>query len=185
MENIKSIDECISTEMSSKVATRKKVSLGGILALVCGFALLTLDHYYYSSHPFVLSDTAVTLILTVGIVSLCTGLVFTLMSISGAITYNLYIPTHSRMKRQKCYITADSYHKAIEGLRSGDKGALGLLQATVTSNHVLHVLCSKDDAFMMVQLESFDLGHGELETPVICLEGPEAAQLKSALQKRQ
>lgn len=184
MENIKSIDEYIATEMNGKIATKKKISLGGIVALVCGFALLALEHYYYSSHTFALSDTVVTLILTVGIVSLCAGLVFTLMSISGAISYNFYIPTSSRMKRQKCYLTAESYRKAIDALRNGGKEAMGQLQATVTSNHVLHMLRSKDEAFALVQVESFDLGHGELDTPVICLEGSEVAQLKSLLQNK-
>lgn len=172
MDNNKTIDKYIATEMGGKIVRKKEAPVAGLLLLMAGAVLLVLIR------SIALPDSLQAATLTVGILGLAVGLVLTAMSLSGAMWHYKYLPTGSRLKDKKVYLGLTDYQKALDALVLGNKGGLAGLHSVTSSNSALRVLVSKDGAVALVQAGRYDTGHFEVESPVVCLFGTEVAAIE-------
>ena len=120
-----------------------------------------------------MGDTLMTTCLTVGIIAVGVGLVLTAMCLTGAISRYVYLPTHSRMRRRKCYLSIGDYQHCLDAIGSGNIGALATLLPVPASNGALDLLYSRDHAVALLQAIRDNSGHFEPETSVIRLTSTE------------
>ena len=173
MEQIKTMNEYIAAEMGGKIVRKKEFPLIGVALLAVGAVMMV-----------VMADmrdggNIQTLLLTAGTICIAIGLLLTAMGLSGAQWHYCYAPTGSAMKSHSVYLSAADYNKAVDALTSGRATELGTLKALVSSNCMMQVLRSKDGAIALVQAGRNDMGHFEVETPVVCLAGTEVAAIEA------
>ena len=173
MEKYQTIDEYVAAEMSDKIKRKAKSPLLGLLILAVGIVLLVLLRTQR------MDDTLATLCLTVGIIALGTGLVLTAMCLSGAISRYVYLPTNSRMRRRKCYISLDDYKLCLEAIGCNNLAVLGALHPVTSSNEAIDLLYSHDHAVVLLQAIRDNSGHFEPETTVIRLTGTEVTHIQA------
>ncbi len=173
MGKYQTIDEYVAAEMSDKIKRKSKSPLLGLLILAVGIGLLVMLRTQK------MGDTLMTLCLTVGIIALGVGLVLTAMCLTGAISRYVYLPTHSRMTRRKCYLSIGDYQHCLDAIGSGNIGALATLLPVTGSNEALDLLYSRDHAVALLQAIRDNSGHFEPETPVIRLTGTEVTHIQA------
>ena len=170
---MKTIEQYIDTEMSGKITRKRNSPLPGLLVLAVGIAmwvlLCTAD----------LGDSLSATCLTVGLIATALGLILTAMNLSGALTHFVYLPTRSRMRRRKCYLSIGDYQHCLDAIGSGNIGALATLLPVPGSNGALDLLYSRDHAVALLQAIRDNSGHFEPETPVIRLTGSEVTHIQS------
>lgn len=167
MEKYQTIDEYIAAEMGEKIKRKAKSPLLGLLILAMGIVLLVL----LRTQKMV--DTLMTTCLTVGIIALGVGMIITAMCLTGAIGHYVYKPTHSHMRRRKCYLSIGDYQHCLDAIGDNNFGALATLLPVTSSNGALDLLYSRDHACALIQAIRDNSGHFEPETPVIRLTGTE------------
>lgn len=170
---MKTIEQYIDTEMSGKITRKRNSPLPGLLVLAVGIAmwvlLCTAD----------LGDSLSATCLTVGLIATALGLILTAMNLSGALTHFVYLPTRSRMRRRKCYLSIGDYQHCLDAIGSGNIGALATLLPVTGSNEALDLLYSHDHAVALLQAIRDNSGHFEPETPVLRLTGTEVTHIQS------
>lgn len=167
MEKHQTIDEYIATYMGDKIVRKAKSPLQGIFILVAGIGLLLM------LHTLKLSDAMTTSCLTFGIIFTGLGIIITAMCITKSIWHYVYLPTHSRMRRHKCYLNSGDYQHCIECIGDNNITALATLLPIVSSNCALDLLYSQDGVIVLLQFVRDNSGHFEPETPVILITGTE------------
>ena len=171
MEQYKTIDQYIASEMGGKIAKRSQSPLLGLLILAVGVGLLVLLHGSTKESPLEV------LCLTVGIGALAVGLVLTAMCLTGALSHYVYTATKSKMKMKRVYLSSDEYRRCVEALNGGDRSALAGLTPVVSANCLLQLCYSHDRAIALLQACT-DTGHFTPETPVTVLVGSEVAAIE-------
>ena len=169
---MQTIEQFIEAEMAGKIARKKNSPLPYLLVLAIGVGLLVL------LRTVPLSDPLTATCLTFALVSLALGLILTAMSFSGAMSHYVYLPTGSRMKEKKVYVSIDDYKELAAAFAEGDMQKLKGIQPVVSSNSALNVVASRDGACALVQGGRYDTGHFEAETPVVCLSGTDVAAIR-------
>ena len=173
MEQFKSIDEYIATEMCGKIVRKKEFPIAGVALLAVGALLSVL---MVGTHN---GSNLQTLLLTAATISIAIGLLLTAMGLSGAQWHYSYVATGSRLKERKVYLSATDYSKAVEALAAGSYTALGRLTPLVSSNGLVRVLRSNDGSIALLQACRNDVGHMEYETPPVVLDSTDVAALET------
>lgn len=170
---MKTIEQYIDTEMSGKITRKRNSPLPGLLVLAVGIAmwvlLCTAD----------LGDSLSATCLTVGLIATALGLILTAMNLSGALTHFVYLPTRSRMKEKKVYISGDDYKDIADAITNGNLQPLATIRPVVSSNSAVRILASRDGECVLVQAIRDQSGHFEPETPVIRLTGSEVTHIQA------
>lgn len=169
------IEEYINTEMNGKIVRKKNSPLPSSLVLAVGIGLLVLIR----TKP--LSDSLMATCLTIGLIATVVGLILTAMSITGAMTHFVYLPTRSRMKDRKVYVSGDDFKDIVEALGNGDLQTLATLRPVVSSNSAMRILVSADKECALVQAIRDQSGHFESETATKVLTGKEVAAVEHLL----
>lgn len=157
--------------MSSKIARKRNSPLPCLLVLAIGIGLLVL------LHSVRMGDSLSATCLTVGLIATALGLILTAMNLSGAMTHFVYLPTRSRMKEKKVYISGDDYKDVADAINSGNLQSLATIRPVVSSNSALRILASHDGECALVQAIRDQSGHFEPETDVRLLTGTAAAAI--------
>ena len=166
------IEQYIEIEMSDKIASKRNSPLPSLLVLAVGIALLVLLR---AGH---MGDTLMTTCLTLGLLSTGAGLFLTGMSISGAMTHFVYLPTRSRMRERKVYVGADDYKVIAQALNDGDFQSLSTIRPIVGANTALRIISSRDGACVLVQAIHDQNGHFEPDSNVHLLAGADVVALQ-------
>ena len=169
---MKTIEQYIETEMSGKITRKRNSPLPNLLVLAVGVGLLVL------LRSMKMGDSLGTTCLTVGIICTALGLILTAMSLSGAMTHFVYLPTRSRMKEKKVYISGDDYKEIADAITSGNLQPLATIRPVVSSNSAVRILASRDGECALVQAICDQSGHFEPETDVRVLNGTAAAAIQ-------
>ncbi len=172
---MKTIEQYIETEMSGKIARKRNSPLPSLLVLAVGVVCLLL------LHSVKLSDSMSATCLTVGIICTAFGLILLAMNLSGAMTHFVYLPTHSRMREKKVYISGDDYKDVADAIVSGNLQTLATIRPVVSSNSAVRILASRDGECVLVQAIRDQSGHFEPETDVRVLTGTSAAAIQHLL----
>ena len=166
---MKTIEQYIDTEMAGKIARKRNSPFIALLVLAVGLGmwglLCTVN----------MEDSLSATCLTVALVCTALGLILTGMSLSGALTHFVYLPTHSRMREKKVYISGDDYKDVVEAVNNGNLQSLATMRPVVSSNSAIRILASRDGECVLVQAIRDQSGHFEPETEVHILTGPSAA----------
>lgn len=173
MEKYQTIDEFVAAEVDDNIKRKAKSPLLGLMILIVGIVLLVLLRTQK------MGDTLMATCLTVGIIALGVGLLLTAMCLTGAISRYVYLPTHSRMRRRKCYLCLDDYKRCLDAIGSNNLAVLGAMQPVASSNGALDLLYSSDHAVAFLQAIRDNSGHFEPETPVIRLSGTEVTHIQA------
>lgn len=168
---MKTIEQYIDTEMSGKIARKRNTPLPAMLVLAVGVGMLVL------LHTVRLSDNLSATCLTIGLIGTVLGLILTAMNLSGAMTHFEYLPTHSRMREKKVYVSGDDYKDIVEAVNNGNIQPLATMRPVVSSNSAIRIIASRDGECVLVQAIRDQSGHFELETEVRTFTGPTAAGL--------
>ncbi|MBP5535507.1 MAG: hypothetical protein J6X62_01805 [Bacteroidales bacterium] len=163
------IEQYIETGMSGKITRKRNSPLPSLLVLAVGIGLLTLLRLAE------MGDSLMSTCLTVGMIATVLGVILTGMSLSGAMSHYVYLPTDSRMREKKVYIDGNSYKDAAAAIAKGNAQELSALQPVATSNYALNIVASRDGACALVQAERYDAGHFEPDSDVRPFIGPSAA----------
>lgn len=169
---MKTIEQYIETEMSGKISRKRNSPLPSMLVLAVGIGLLVLLRVAK------MGDSLGTASLTLGIIFTALGLIHTAMSLSGAMSHFVYLPTHSRMKEKKVYVSAGDYQDLADAIASGNLQPFATIRPVVSSNSALRILASHDGECALVQAIRDQSGHFEPETDVRLLTGPSAAAIQ-------
>lgn len=168
---MKTIEQYIDTEMAGKIARKRNSPFIALLVLAVGLGmwglLCTVN----------MEDCLSATCLTVALVCTALGLILTGMSLSGALTHFVYLPSHSRMREKKIYISGDDYKDIVEAVNDGNLQSLATMHPVVSSNSAIRILASRDGECVLVQAIRDQSGHFEPETEVRILAGPSAAGL--------
>ena len=168
---MKTIEQYIDTEMSGKIARKRNSPLFALLVLAIGIGMLVL------LRTVKMEDSLSATCLTLGLICAALGLILTAMSLSGAMTHFVYLPTHSRMREKKVYISGDDYKDVVEAVNNGNLQSLATMRPVVSANSAIRILASRDGECVLVQAIRDQSGHFEPETEVRILAGPSAAGL--------
>ena len=169
---MKTIEQYIAEEMNGKIASKSNSPLVGLIILAVGIVFFLLLRFAK------MSDSLMTASLTVGFIATAVGFILTAMCLSGALTHYVYLPTRSRMREKKLYLSQPDYLNCVEGLQSGDLRVLHMLQPVTSSNSLLRVLSSRDGAIRLVQVGRMDGATFDPATDVVLLTGEEALRLQ-------
>ena len=169
---MKTIEQYIDTEMTGKIARKRNSPLLSLLILAIGLGLLVL------LCTEKMGDTLTATCLTFCIICTALGIILTGMNLSGAMTHFVYLPTRSRMKDKKVYVSGDDYKDISEAVTSGNLQPLSTIRSVVSSNSALRILASSDGECALVQTIRDQSGHFEPETEVRVLTGPAAAAIQ-------
>ena len=167
MEQYQTIDEYVAAEIGDKIKRKAKSPLLGLLILAVGIFLLAMLRTQK------MGDTLMTFCLTVGIIATGVGIIITAMCLTGAISHYVYKPTHSRMRRRKCYLSIGDYQHCLDAVGDNNIAALATLLPVASSNGALDLLYSRDHAIVLLQAVRDNSGHFEPETQVVQLTGNE------------
>lgn len=169
---MKTIEQYIDTEMSGKIIRKRNSPLLSLLILAVGLGLLVL------LCTAKMGDPLTTTCLTFCIICTALGIILTAMNLSGAMTHFVYLPTRSRMKEKKVYVSGDDYMDIADAVTSGNLQPLATIRPVVSSNSALRILASRDGECALVQAIRDQSGHFEPETEVQVLIGPAAAAIQ-------
>ena len=172
---MKTIEQYIETEMSSKISRKRNSPLPSLLVLAVGVALLMLLQVAD------MGDILGTASLTLGIICTALGLILTAMNLSGAMTHFVYLPTRSRMKEKKVYVSGDDYNDIADAIVSGNLQSLATIRPVVSSNSVMRIIASCDGECVLVQANRDQSGHFEPDSEVLLLTGTAAAAIQHLL----
>ena len=172
---MKTIEQYIETEMSDKIIRKRNSLLPYLLVLAVGIGFLLL------MGTANLGDSLSSTCLTIGLIATAVGLILTAMNLSGAMTHFVYLPTHSRMKETKVYVSGDDYKDIADAIASGNLRPLATIRPVVSSNSAVRILASRDGACLLVQAVRDQSGHFEPETDVRLLTGPDAEPIQHLL----
>ena len=172
---MKTIEQYLETEMFGKVTRKRNSPLPNLLVLAIGIVLLVL------LRTTALGDSFGTTCLTVGIICTALGLVLTAMNLSGALTHFVYLPTRSRMKEKKVYISGDDYKDIMNAIESGNLQPLATIRPVVSSNSAVRILASRDGECVLIQAIRDQSGHFEPETEVRVLTSTAAAAIQNLM----
>ena len=170
------MEQYIDTELSGKITRKRNSPLPCLLVLAVGIGLLLL------LHTSRMGDSLGTACLTVGIICTALGLILTVMNLSGAMTHFVYLPSHSRMREKKLYVSSDDYKDIADAVTDGNLQPLATLRSVVSSNSAVRILASRDSECVLLQAGRYDTGHFEAETDVRLLTGTSAAALQHLLE---
>lgn len=173
---MKTIEQYIDAEMSGKITRKRNSPLPALLVLAVGAGMWVL------LCTAEVSDSLSTTCLTIGIICTALGLILTAMNLSGAMTHFVYLPTHSRMREKKVYISVDDYNDIIDAIASGNLQPPAAIRPVVSSNSALRILASVDGECALVQAIRDQSGHFEPETDVRVLTGTAAAAIQYLIQ---
>lgn len=168
---MKTIEQYIDTEMSGKIARKRNSPFLAILVLAVGVGLLVL------LRTVKMGDSLSATCLTLGLICTALGLILTAMNLSGAMTHFVYLPTHSRMREKKVYVSGDDYKDIVNAVLGGNLQPLATMRPVISSNSAVRLLASRDSECVLVQAIKDQSGHFEPETEVIILTGQSAAGL--------
>lgn len=168
---MKTIEQYIETEMDGKIGRKRNSPLSALLVLAVGIGMWIL------LCTTRLSDSMSTACLTVGMITTALGLVLTAMHLSGAMTHFVYLPTHSRMREKRVYVSGADYKDLVEAIDSGNYESLATMRPVVSSNSAIRLLVSCDGECALVQAVRDEGGRFELDTEVGLTTGPSAAGL--------
>ena len=168
---MRTIEQYIETEMSGKIAIKRNTPIPALLVLAVGIGTLALLRIVE------MGDSLSATCLTIGVICTALGLILTAMNLSGALTHLVYLPTHSRMREKKVYISGDDYKDVVEAVNNGNLQSLATMRPVVSSNSAIRILASRDGECVLVQAIRDQSGHFEPETEVHILTGPSAAGL--------
>lgn len=169
---MKTIEQYIETKMSGKIARKKNSPLPALLVLAIGIGMLVL------LRTVKMADSLSAASLTVGLIATVLGLILTAMTLSGAVTHFVYLPTRSRMREKKVYVSSSDYKDLVEVLGEGNPQALATLRPVVSSNCAVRLLASRDGECILAQAIQDQNGHFEPETEVYLLTDHSAAALR-------
>lgn len=172
---MKTIEQYIETEMAGKIARKNDSSLPYILVLATGVGLMVL------LRTAQMGDSLMATCLTAGLLATAAGLVLTAMSLTGAISHYVYIPTRSRMKEKKVYVSGDDYASAKRALYSGLFKVLDTIEPVVSSNQALRLFGSRDGACLIIQAGRCDTSQFEPEGEPVTLMGADASTVLSLI----
>lgn len=157
---MKTIEQYIESEMSGKITRKKNSPVPSILVLAIGVGLLFLIR------SVSLSDSLMVASLTIGIICTAVGLILTAMSLTGAMSHFVYLPTHSRMKEKKVYVSGDDYKDIVDAIVNCNLQSLATIRPVVSSNSAVRILASCDGECALIQAIRDQSGHFEPETDV-------------------
>jgi hypothetical protein len=169
---MKTIEQYIETEISGKISRKRNSPLPALMVLAVGICLLVL------LRTTTLGDSLGTACLTVGIICIALGFVLTAMNLSGAMTHFVYLPTRSRMKEKKVYVSGDDYKDIADAIMSGNLQPLATIRPVVSSNSAVRILASCDGECVLIQAIRDQSGHFEPETEVRVLTSTAAAAIQ-------
>ena len=172
---MKTIEQYIETEMTGKIIRKRNSPLPYLLVLAVGIGFLLLMG---TAH---LGDSLSATCLTIGLIATALGLILTAMNFSGAMTHYVYLPTNSRMKEKKVYVSGDDYKDIADAIASGNLRPLATIRPVVSSNSAVRILASRDGACLLVQAVRDQNGHFEPETDVRPLSGTDAEAIQPLL----
>ena len=168
---MRTIEQYIETEMSGKIAIKRNTPIPALLVLAVGIGTLALLRIVE------MGDSLSATCLTIGVICTAIGFFLTAINLSGASTHFEYLPTHSRMREKKVYISGDDYKDVVEAVNNGNLQSLATMRPVVSSNSAIRILASRDGECVLVQAIRDQSGHFEPETEVHILTGPSAAGL--------
>lgn len=170
---MKTIEQYIDAEMSGKITRKKNSPLPNMLVLAVGIVVLAL------LRTVKMGDTMMTTCLTIGIILTGIGLVLTAMSLSGAMSHFVYMPTHSRMHEKKVYVSGDDFKDVVDAIANDGLQPLAAIRPVVSSNSALRIFVSSDGACALVQAIRDQVGHFDPESDVLVLTGSETSAVMS------
>ena len=157
--------------MSNLIVRKRNSPLPALLVLIVGIGCLVL------LRTVAMSDSLSATCLTVGLIATAIGLILAGMSFTGAMSHYVYVPTQSRMREKKVYVSGDDYAHLVESLAEGNMKPIATLRAVVSSNSAIRFLTSNDGECMLIQALRDQSGHLEPETEVRHLSGAAAAEV--------
>lgn len=172
---MKTIEQYIEAEMNGKITRKKNSPLPSILVLACGIGLMVL------LRTVGMGDTLGATCLTLGLITTAVGIVLTAMSLTGAMSHFVYLPTRSRMCDKKVYISSDDCKLFSDALAQGDVKQLKTITRCTNSNSLLRIVASRDGACALVQAGRNDTGHFEPDTDVHLLSGAETIAIQNLI----
>lgn len=165
---MKTIEQYIESEMSGKIIRKKNSPLPSLLVLAIGVGLLVLIR------SMSLSSSLMVACLTLGIICTAVGLILTAMSLTGAMSHFVYLPTGSSMGEKKVYVSIGDYTNVVDAIAGCNLQTLATIRPVVSSNSALRILSSRDGECVLVQAIRDQSGHFEPETDVLTLTGTAA-----------
>ena len=172
---MKTIEQYIETEMSGKIGRKRNSPLPSLLVLAVGICLLML------LRTSKMEDSLGTACLTMGVICTAMGLILTAMNLSGAMTHFVYLPSRSRMKEKKIYVSGDDFKDICDAFTNGNLQPLATIRPVVSSNSAVRILASRDGEGILVQAIRDQSGHFEPETEVLLLTGNTAAAVQNLI----
>lgn len=171
MEEYIKIEEYLKNNTESRVISRKKSPLPGVIVLLCGLAVLII------SLKVMLPEALKMTLLTVGALAAITGLFMTVMTLASGDSTYIYKNTGSSIKHYRRYINADDRMCCRECLGSGKMDRLGKVRKENSTCSLLHIYLSKDGVFALMQLEEYVPHSFVPVTPVVTVAPEEVAHV--------
>lgn len=175
---MKTIEQYIETELSDEMANKKE-TLSSLFVLIVGIGLWVLPRIVEMDNNMISSCITLALICTV------VGIITTGMSISGAMSHYLYLPTRSRMREKMIYINNIDYSDVIATLTQGGTAEIQstatMLWPVAKSSHAIRIFTSRDRACVLIQAGRENAGHFTPETDVCMLTGTKVEAIRPLL----
>jgi hypothetical protein len=175
---MKTIEQYIETELSDEMANKKE-TMSSLSVLAVGIGLWAMLRFVEMDSGMASSCTFLALLCTVA------GIITTGMSISGAMSHYLYLPTRSRMREKMIYINNIDYSDVIAALTQGGTSEIHttatMLWPVSNSSHAIRILASRDKACALIQAGRDSAGHFKPETDVCLLTGSRVEAIQSLL----
>ena len=159
--------------MSGRIARKRNSLLPCLLVLAVGGVMWVL------LCTAKMSDSLSTACLTIGLMATALGLILTAMNLTGAMTHYVYLPTQSRMREKKIYISGDDYNATAAAIASGNVQAFAAMHPVVSSNSAVRILVSADGVCALVQAVRDESGHFEPGTEVLVLAATDVSLIQS------
>ena len=106
------------------------------------------------------------------------GLVLAAMCLTKTLWHYHHLPSNSRLRLRKHYLSATDLQRAISALSDNNPAALAALEPVTSPNTVLQVLVNRDRSLALLQLGRLDTGHFEPASPVVKVVGTEIAEME-------
>lgn len=168
MEHTQNINEYIATQMSGEMERKGKSPMLWIILTLIGVAAIV------ACFARGLSDSMQTLLLTVGVIALGVGVVFSVLCFTKTLWHYKYLPTGSPVSIKTVYLNTDDYRRCREALAENRHDILNTLTPQISTNSGVTVVRSRDAALVLLQAGRYDTGVFEPESPVVRLQADEA-----------
>lgn len=161
MDKIIEIEDFLKQLESEHIVEKRRPSpIPALCSLVVGGAIT------FAGLALQLPDSLRYMLISIGMILLLLGLTFIFMFFDKKTGHYVYLPTKSRIKTHKIYISSSDRELCREILQSGDLERLPQVKQNINSQFLLIIKISTDNRFAAVQLYEHDMSFSPITMPV-------------------